>query len=102
MKPLVLMGSVGVGVGAVGRPEGTGMILSGTQREERAVIGFSQLATSTAESSQAGGTGRMVQGHFRSVWTRDVAVRRGPGLGERHSVGQLRNGRQAEQCWNRG
>lgn len=37
----------------------------------------------------------MVQGHFRSVWPRDVAVRRGPGLGGRHSIGQLRNGRQA-------
>lgn len=30
VRPLVLMGSVGAG--AVGRPEGPGMILSGTQR----------------------------------------------------------------------
>lgn len=40
MRPLVLTGSVGAGVGAVGRPEGPGMIVRGTQREKRAVIGF--------------------------------------------------------------
>lgn len=50
---------------------------------------------STAESSQAGGTERMVQGHFRSVWPQGCGCKKGPGLEGKHSIGHLRNGRQA-------
>lgn len=43
MRPLVLTGSVGAGVGAVDRPEGTGMILRGTQRGKTSCDWFSLL-----------------------------------------------------------
>lgn len=87
----MLMGSVGAGT--VGRPEGPGMGLSGTQRRKDDVMVFlvgEELAIATATSSQAGETEVVVRG-FQEC----LASRRDMGLGGRCStVVKLRNGRQ--------
>lgn len=67
----MLVGSVG----AVGRPEGPGMILSGTQREKRAVIGFSLLWKSW-QFPQLGPVWLLGQ----KGWCRDFSGVFGPGM----------------------
>lgn len=78
----MLMGSVGAGT--VGRPEGPGMGLSGTQRGKDDVMVFfvgEELAIATATSSQAGEIGVVVRG-FQEC----LASRRDVGLGGRCST----------------
>lgn len=77
-----MMGSVGAGT--VGRPEGPGMGLSGTQRGKDDVMVFlvgEELAIATATSSQAGEIGVVMRG-FQEC----LASRRDMGLGGRCST----------------
>lgn len=87
----MLMGFVGAG--AVGRPEGPGMILGGIWRGRNelrwfVLLAMEELAIAIAGSCQAGSSA----GPLRSVWPTDVPSRRDMGLAGRHSTrGQLRN-----------